>query len=550
MKVMVAYHNGDSIVAPVISLLFNQFFPLLIALTCGVFLGTSYYFINTVSGAFFAWLSILLLCSTTQSNNTQSDITFSLNWYHYLISGSACFAVACPWFVPVMSEYFTLSLPITLLWFAIISLYTGLQWVVTYFLFTNLEKFSAIKKAHLSLALAWLSAEVLFPKVFPWFLGNTQISFLHFVQSADIAGVSFVSFLMIYICSLLVHAVKNKELFKASVAFILFFTATTYGHFTIKHHEKLEKNGKHFNALLIQPDFDPAYSYEQKLREKKFEEIYNLSAIKQEEDIDLLIWPESSIGFSIWDKTTMLTPNSNKDPYPARTTPFIFGGQTRIAGPPQDGKFLFYNSAFLINQSGEILSRYDKQTLLPFAEYFPLSNFFPAINQLSPISYLLKHGKNQTVMSLTLDGGLEINFAPAICYEDMSPAPFYDVIKNSAANNKKTNILLGLASDIWFLDSNAVFQHHHFSRLRAIEFRKPLLRVATDGITALTSSTGKVKSELTPFSANRLKTSVPLQEAAKSESIFYRFGYKFIFLLSIFILIACCIRRLINQKVR
>ena len=80
----------------------------------------------------------------------------------------------------------------------------------------------------------------------------------------------------------------------------------------------------------------------------------------------LVVWPENAMTFFLADEPAyQVAVASVLRPWSAE---LIAGGvYQEHATPPR-----FYNSAFAVAPDGRILGRYDKQRLLPFAEYFPL----------------------------------------------------------------------------------------------------------------------------------------------------------------------------------
>jgi apolipoprotein N-acyltransferase len=81
----------------------------------------------------------------------------------------------------------------------------------------------------------------------------------------------------------------------------------------------------------------------------------------------LVVWPESAMTFFL-----------DEEPAYRRAIAAVLSprGVQLVAGAPRAidaTRATFSNSAFLLGRDGEILGRSDKQRLLPFAEYFPLS---------------------------------------------------------------------------------------------------------------------------------------------------------------------------------
>jgi apolipoprotein N-acyltransferase len=138
-----------------------------------------------------------------------------------------------------------------------------------------------------------------------------------------------------------------------------------------------------------------------------------------------------------------------------------------------------YNSVISV---GATSGRYDKRHLVPFGEYFPIPAFLRPLMAVvnTPYSDFSFGAADQPL--LKLDGhAIEVS----ICFEDV----FGDEIRRRAAD---AAYLVNLTNDAWFGRSSAPWQHLQFSRLRAIENGRWMLRAANTGISALISPDGEI----------------------------------------------------------
>ena len=60
----------------------------------------------------------------------------------------------------------------------------------------------------------------------------------------------------------------------------------------------------------------------------------------------------------------------------------------------------------------------------------------------------------------------------------------------------------------WFGDTIAVDQHLHISRMRTLEFQRPMLRATNTGATAIIDHRGVVTARLAPFTRGVLDGAV------------------------------------------
>jgi apolipoprotein N-acyltransferase len=81
----------------------------------------------------------------------------------------------------------------------------------------------------------------------------------------------------------------------------------------------------------------------------------------------------------------------------------------------------------------------------------------------------------------------------SVCYE----AVFPDVIRDSVLSG--ATWLVNVTNDAWFGDTVAPHQHLAMARMRAVEFRRPMVRAANAGISALIDARGAAAPTLGLF---------------------------------------------------
>jgi apolipoprotein N-acyltransferase len=165
------------------------------------------------------------------------------------------------------------------------------------------------------------------------------------------------------------------------------------------------------------------------------------------------------------------------------------GGPARAAliGLPLGSAGEGYANAALGLAPGQADYRYDKQHLVPFGEFvppffrwftdalnIPLGDFTPGPARQAPFTWR----------------GLRL--LPNICYEDL----FGEEIGAHFDADAAPHVLVNLSNIGWFGDTVAIDQHLSISRMRAIEFERPMLRATNTGATAIIDHEGRVSSEL------------------------------------------------------
>ena len=132
--------------------------------------------------------------------------------------------------------------------------------------------------------------------------------------------------------------------------------------------------------------------------------------------------------------------------------------------------------------------RYDKHHLVPFGEFIPLG--FRWFTDLMNIP-LGDFNRGPLVAPPFEVQGERI--APNICYEDL----FGEELGASFADPARAPTIFANLSNIgWFGDTIAIEQHLNISRMRSLEFQRPMLRATNTGATAIVDHRGHVTNWL------------------------------------------------------
>jgi apolipoprotein N-acyltransferase len=95
--------------------------------------------------------------------------------------------------------------------------------------------------------------------------------------------------------------------------------------------------------------------------------------------------------------------------------------------------------------------------------------------------------------------------APNICYEDL----FGEELAARFADPANAPTIFANLSNIgWFGDTVAVDQHLNISRMRSLEFERPMLRATNTGATVIVDHRGKVVQSLRPHTRGVLEGTV------------------------------------------
>lgn len=172
-----------------------------------------------------------------------------------------------------------------------------------------------------------------------------------------------------------------------------------------------------------------------------------------------------------------------------------------LGGFMQDGTD-YVNSVLLI-QKGELTGLYVKKHLVPFGEYVPFGfHWFVAMLGI-PMGDLRAGSREQAPFEIN-----GVSIAPVLCYEDLFGAE----IRDWWQGKETPQVLMNLSNLGWFGDSLALPQHLNISRMRAIEFSRPVVRATNTGATAAIDHKGRVISQLPYMIPGKLDVSIKAQK--------------------------------------
>ena len=144
--------------------------------------------------------------------------------------------------------------------------------------------------------------------------------------------------------------------------------------------------------------------------------------------------------------------------------------------------------------------RYDKQHLVPFGEFIPTGfRWFTTLLNI-PLGDFMRGVRNPPSFAFAGE-----RIAPNICYEDL----YGDELALRFGDEAGAPTLFANLSNIaWFGDTIAVEQHLNISRMRALEFQRPMLRSTNTGATAVIDHRARVVASLKPFTRGVLEAQV------------------------------------------
>jgi apolipoprotein N-acyltransferase len=213
----------------------------------------------------------------------------------------------------------------------------------------------------------------------------------------------------------------------------------------------------------------------------------NESAALARAGAELIVWPESSYPYAL-----RRAPGPFERDFPLEDgrrvrrgfeTPLLFGAVTRGTG----AKFP-YNTALMMNASGEVTGTYDKVFLMLFGEYIPFYESIPWFTKLFPEASNFSRGSEPASFPLHA-GGRDYRLGPLICYEDILPGFARRVAK------LQPNAFINNPNDAWFGKTAEPTQHLALAVFRSVEHRIEMIRAVNTGVSAHIDAAGRVRDQ-------------------------------------------------------
>jgi len=151
---------------------------------------------------------------------------------------------------------------------------------------------------------------------------------------------------------------------------------------------------------------------------------------------------------------------------------------------------------------------------IPYSEYLPFLEDL-AVDNGGTVGSLGEEDSAKIFLTSKAFGADKAKIAPIVCYESIYPEFVAEQCRKGA------NLLCVITNDGWWGDTPGYKQHFSFSRLRAIENRRWLVRSANTGKSGVISPTGEVISETEWWEEDVLLAQT---ELLTRKTIFSRYG--------------------------
>lgn len=258
------------------------------------------------------------------------------------------------------------------------------------------------------------------------------------------------------------------------------------------------RNNVSTKVSIIQTNQDSYAEKDSTYLQNVFTEIITLcdSAVKADQP-DLLVLPEAAVPINLLQDSVLLN----------TTRQLVYNWQTSVAigfqnQPDSTKPYQFENDAIVftpqlammwdsLNIQPDDLKVYQKEHGLPFVEITPCFNATPtAMNQ-----QLISNKELYTFQYQNFDNQ-QFKTALTICWEQLFPEKIAALVADGA------QFITLMNNDGWFGKSPGAKQLRAFTRLRAIENRRTIVRSSNGGISCFIDPFGRVYGEIPWFTSN------------------------------------------------
>ncbi|MDN3517357.1 apolipoprotein N-acyltransferase [Aquisalimonas lutea] len=209
---------------------------------------------------------------------------------------------------------------------------------------------------------------------------------------------------------------------------------------------------------------------------------------------DLVVWPETAV--------PMYQDRASAEYLAPLGDEAAFHGTDLLLGLPtfDESSRRAYNSVMAL---GDQVGFYHKRHLVPFGEYVPFRAYLGGLLDVfgAPMGDF-----SAGTSAGTLRAGGRVA-AISICYEVIFP-------RLMATALPEATYLVNVSNDGWFGRTIGPHQHLQMARMRAMEFRRPLLRSTNTGITAAVDERGRIIERAPQFRPASLAATIQPRQGA------------------------------------
>jgi apolipoprotein N-acyltransferase len=345
---------------------------------------------------------------------------------------------------------------------------------------------------------------------YPWLTAGYAMVDVPSAQVAEVVGVYGISFAIMAVNTLVYAALLHRDSAARSAgllsfAVVLWVGLSVAGSVRRSSSEWLNKGGG-VRVEIVQPNINPWDKWSAPSDQLRIHKAVSDSLRRQGVRADVSLWSETAIPYVIrsyryiadwldvrrWvdtSETSLVTGFADMLVYPDGAAP----ASARSSAMASRVKYDHFNAAMVINPGHVNVPVHRKTMLTPFAERIPFADHLSfAMHWFEWGVGISAWGKGRERLPLPVirQGDTIARIGTIICIESIYPDVARDMVNNGAS------VLAVITNDAWYNGTWGPRQHYDIARMRAIEFRRPIVRCANSGVSGIISADGASEMEL------------------------------------------------------
>ncbi len=426
------------------------------------------------------------------------------------------------WFAPSMSVYFLQPLWVCVLLFLGVASLMVAPYTIAFALLQRGFAGADARAWPLLVAAAWSACELLRARLFtgtPFFIGNpwgllgyAQADVPQLIQVASLTGIYGVSFACAGVSAGLAQLwlTRGRAVARsrrgAGLALALAPALLGFGVLSLARAEPLGASSAR-TVAIVQGNVAVGARWSSAAYGQHLDTYVGLTAeALAKTHVDTVVWPESALSFFLEDEP--LYRRALASFFAPRGVELVTGGPRREAGAPER----HFNSVWLVTPTGELAARYDKQLLVPLAEYVPFAGLDLVKRRFEGVRFFSAGGPSAPLPTRLGAAGI------LVCNEAMLPE------LASARVDQGAEVLVNPSNDSWISHPQYTLQQFGIARVRAVEQRRYLVRASTAGPSAVIDPWGRVVAQSAPLAAAAISAEL---EPRSERTLYNRVGDSF-----------------------
>ncbi|MFB7927517.1 apolipoprotein N-acyltransferase [Streptomyces sp. NPDC056039] len=303
----------------------------------------------------------------------------------------------------------------------------------------------------------------------PWgMLGSSQWEVEPALRLASVGGVWLLSFLVVAVNIAVAVLVAVRRARVPAVAGLVATAAATSAAWAFSPRPDIDGEVR---IAVVQPGVIDGG----KSADRRFDREEQLTRRLAGQDVDLIVWGESSVGFDLGDRPDL----ARRLAALSRATDagILVNVDARRSDKPG-----IYKSSILVGPDGLTGERYDKMRLVPFGEYVPARSL---LGWATSVGKAAGEDRRRGTQPVVMNVGDGLRVGPMVCFETAFP----DMTRHLAREG--ADVLIGQSSTSTFQQSWAPEQHASLAALRAAETGRPMVHATLTGVSAVYGPSGQ-----------------------------------------------------------